>query len=1063
MPGLKLYHGNRLEKLVDSLVCVIKTPLSSPFKTEIIVVQSKGMERWLSIKLAESFGIWANCAFPFLDNFVGELFKCVLKEAHDTEFFSPQVMSWRIMDILKTLKEKPEFEQIKHYIDEDESQLKTFQLSEQIANVFDSYTVYRPEMVYKWNVKNNTGWQEILWHHLIKGHEDKNRVFILYKFLRELERNLFNDEKELPERISIFGISSLPDYYLNVIKAISRLIDVHIFFLNPTYKFWGDIVPERIIKKIGAIGSYFETGNPLLASMGKMGRDFFNAIIECADEEYDIFDEPEPQNLLTAIQYDIYHLLERGKDIEKTLISSEDISIQVHSCHSPLREIEVLHNNLLFLFERYDDLKPKDILVMTPDIEAYAPFISAVFEGQEEGKERIPYSISDRKTSGESPVVNLFLKILALLKSRFYASDVMDILDDILLKEKFKLNEGDIQAIFNWINDTNIRWGIDENHREAFDIPGFKENSWRAGIERLLLGYAMFTKDGEPFNGILPYNEMEGDYVDTLEKLLNFLYPLFDFSNKISGQRPLDEWADLLHSILDTFIIMNDETERHIQFIRETIQHLKKLKLSYGIESPVSFHVILHYLKGRLNIREYKTGFITGGVTFCEMLPMRSIPFKVIALIGMNNDTYPRESRPLGFDLIAKNPRRGDRSLRDEDRYIFLEAIISARLCLYISYIGQSIKDNSEIPPSVVISKLLDYIEKGFYHPEKRPIEIILKRHPLQPFNPRYFQKDSLIYNYSKEDYETVKNRLEKKYIPSPFIITPLKDTSSGIKHITNSELKRFFRHPVKYFFNNRLGIFLDEISLTVKDDEPMELDTLDEFNIKQRLIEHLVSFKGLDKIKKTISLEGILPPGSQKKVFFDDVSLKVEDFFKDIQVFLKDKKEPMDFKVEVNNFHVSVRLEEIYSYGLIRYRTSKDIKARYLIDLWIDHLFFNLFAENSSLFLSMEKKYIFKPVDNARELITRLLMVYDEGLKSPIKLFPETSYTYAKQLKKKGEHIYAIESARDKWDKNDFLNIESIDPYYQVCFKGVDPLDDDFIHLSKEVFGPLVEDIINE
>lgn len=1062
MPGLKLYHGNRLEKLVDALVCVLETPLSSPFKTEVIVVQSKGMERWLSIKLAERFGIWANCIFPFLDNFVWEMFKCVLKEAHDIEFFSPQIMSWRIMDILKTLKEKPEFEQIKHYIDEDESQLKTFQLSEQIANIFDSYTIYRPEMVYKWNGQNYAGWQQILWHHLIKGHEEKNRVFVLYKFLKMIERNFFNDKNELPERISIFGISSIPDYYLNVIKAISRLIDVHVFFLNPTYKFWGDIVPERIIRKRGNMGCYFKTGNALLASMGKMGRDFFDTIIEYSDEEYELFDEPEPQNLLTTIQYDIYHLLQRGKDIKKTIISDEDLSIQVHSCHSPLREIEVLHNNLLFLFERYNDLKPKDILVMTPNIEAYAPFISAVFERQEGEKEKIPYSISDRRTSSESPVVNLFLKILVLLKSRFYASDIMDILDDMLLKEKFKLNEGDTYRILNWINDTNIRWGIDENHREMFDLPGFKENSWRAGIERLLLGYAMFNKDGEPFKGIIPYNEMEGDYVETLEKLLNFLYPLFDFSNKISEYRTLDEWADLLHSIIDTFIMVNDETERHIQFIRETFQNLKKIRQSYGIESPVSFYVILHYLKGRLNIREYKTGFITGGVTFCEMLPMRSIPFKVIALIGMNNDTYPRESKPLGFDLIAKHPRRGDRSLRDEDRYIFLEAIISARLCLYISYIGQSIKDNSEIPPSVVVSELFDYIEKGFYHPEKRPLDIILKRYPLQPFSPRYFQKDTLIYNYSKEDYETVKKRLETTYRPSPFIVKPLKDTSSEIRNITSSELKRFFQHPVKYFFNNRLGIFLDEIDLTVKDDEPMELNTLDEFKIKQRLIEHLVSSKDLDKIKNAISAEGILPPGSPRKVLLDNVSFEVEDFFKDLQVYLKDKKDPIDFNMEVNNFNISIRLEEIYGYGLIRYRASKDIRARHLIDLWIDHLFFNLFGENSSLFLSIKQKCNFMPVDDARELISRLLVVYNEGLKAPIKLFPETSYAYTKHLKEKGDYN-ALKSARGKWEGNDFQYTESKDPYYQVCFKGIDPLDEAFVQLAKEVFGPLVDAIKNE
>ncbi|MCX7965816.1 MAG: exodeoxyribonuclease V subunit gamma [Syntrophorhabdaceae bacterium] len=1061
MPGLKIYHGNRLEILVDALASVLEKPLSSPFKPEIIVVQSKGMERWLSMELAERFGVWANFMFPFPDNFVWEMFKRVTGKTPDMELFSPPNMAWHIMEILSVLKDIPEFEEIQQYIYDNEIQLKTFQLSEQIANVFDRYTVYRHEMIYRWHKQNPTDWQQILWHHLIKGNEEKNRVFILYDFLEEIGRKGFCiEENKLPERISVFGISALPDYHLKVIKAISRIIDVHLFFLNPTYKYWGDIVPEGIVRKKDKDELHLETGNPLLASMGKMGRDFFDALIDDMDEEYELFCEFEAHNLLTAIQSDIFHLVQRGKDTERTLISDDDISIQIHSCHSALREIEVLHNNLLFLFEKYKDLKPKDILVMTPDIEAYAPFISAVFDAHYGEKEWIPYSIADRKASSENPVVSLFLKILNLFVSRFYASDIMDVLDDALIKEKFKLNETDIVNILKWINDINIRWGIDEFHRRFLDNPAFKENSWKAGIERLLLGYAMFSKDGELFKGILPYDEMEGDYVDTLKKFLDFLFPLFDYSKKMTIPRQLDDWSDILMGILDTFIVVNDETERYIQFIRQTVLNLKKITHSYGFEMPVSFHVILYYLKARLSIREYTTGFITGGVTFCEMLPMRSIPFKVIALIGMNNDAFPRPSRHTNFDLMGRFPRRGDRSLRDEDRYIFLEAILSARLCLYISYTGQSIKDGSLIPPSVVVSELIDYIEKGFYHRDKHPFEIIWKKHPIQSFSPKYFHKDSLIFNYSKEDYDTALTMLKKKYKITPFFVRALKDRPVEIKHITNGELKSFFRHPVKYFFHNRLGIFLEEIKFTLDDDEPIEFNNLDEFKIKERLIESLVSLKDLDKTKKTIHAEGILPPAIPGRVLLDNVSVRAESFYKKIQRYLTDKEDPIDFIFEWNNMKINVTLNNIYSYGLVKYRPSKDIKAKYLIEMWIDHLFFNLLGEGSSIFLSTKKEYIFRPVGNAKDLIIKLLNIYNEGMKSPIKLFPETSYTYMKQLKKK-DHWDALKSAKDIWEKKNFYREpEGDDPYYYACFKDTDPLDEAFIRLSKEVFGPLIEAI---
>lgn len=1064
MPGLKLYQSNHLEKLVDALCSVLDTPLSSPLKTEIIVVQSKGMERWLSMELAKKFGIWTNCKFPFLDNFVWEIFKSIMGEIPDMEVFSPYVMAWQVMDKLIELKEYPEFSQIKQYIDEEESELKTFQLSEQIANVFDRYSVYRPEMIFLWhNRYNHKDWQQILWYNVVKGNEEKNRVFILYSFLKEILKGSNNGKEKSPiERLSIFGISAIPPYHLNVIKAVSSVLDIHLFFLNPTNKYWGDIVPEKVIRKKGGKDLYYETGNPLLASMGKMGRDFFDEIIELTKEEHDLFDEPEANNLLTTIQYDMYYLIQRGKDVEKALISEEDISIQVHSCHSPLREIEVLYNNLLFLFEKYGDLKPKDILVMTPDIEAYAPFVSAVFEAHRGEREWIPYSITDRKTSRENPVVSLFLKILALFQSRFYASDVMDVLDDTLIKEKFKLDEVDIDLILRWINDLNIRWGIDEFHRMNQDSPAFKENSWRAGIERLLLGYAMFNRDQELYNSILPYNEMEGDFVETLEKLLNFLFPLFDYAKKILTPRTIDAWADLLIDILDTFIVTNDETERYVHFIRDTLINLKEIRLSYGFLRPVSFQVILYYLKKRLSIREYTAGFITGGVTFCEMLPMRSIPFKVIALIGMNHDTYPRESRPLSFDLIVKNPKKGDRSLRDEDRYIFLEALLSARLCLYISYIGQSVKDNTVIPPSVVVSELLDYIEKGFYHPEKDIFDIIVKKHPIQSFSPRYFQKDTNIFNYFKEDYDTVKAKFEKTYRPSHSIVRMPKDDQDQIRNITNVELKKFFRHPVRYFFNNRLGIFLDETRL-IEDDEPMELNYFEGFKIKQRFVEDMITSKDIDKTKKVITAEGMLPPGSLGKVILDDVAVKAEGFFDIVKEYLVDKREPIDFNVELNNFRIDVRLDEIYAKGIVKYRASKVISAKYLIELWIDHLFFNIYKDNkNSVFLSMEKKYFFKPVDHAKELMIRLLRVYEEGLRSPIKLFPDTSYNYILKLKTK-EYTDALNSAREIWEReNLYKRPEKDDPYYFICFKDQDPLDQEFIYLSKEVFGPLVEAISN-
>jgi len=1071
MPGFNLYLSNRLEILVDMLARIVEKPLSSPFKSEIIVVQSKGMERWLSMELAKRFGIWANCRFPFPDNFVWEMFSIFLRDTPDISLFTPQVLSWRIMDVLPDFIDRSEFSRIKKYIGDGINQLKAFQLSERIADVFDRYTVYRPEMLIQWDRQRPIDWQEVLWNRLTQGAEGKNRAYMLYRFLdfiQEYKSGTLKDvldnkgqpqiTEELPERVSIFGISALPDYHLKVIKAISQIIDVHFFFMSPTSEYWGDIVPERKAAKIDRSDLHFEVGNPLLASMGRMGRDFFNAIIEDADE-YKLFDEPRGDNLLATIQSDIFHLRWRGKDMDKALVSEDDISIQLHSCHSPMREIEVLYNNLLFLFERYRGLKPRDIIVMTPDIETYAPFISAVFDGYHDERVKIPYSIADRGAVTESPIINVFLKILKLLSSRFYASEVMDIIDDLHVKERFKLKDKDIEAILRWVVDTNIRWGIDEKHRETLGNPRFRDNTWQAGIERLLLGYSMFSKEEELFQGILAYNDMEGDYIETLGHFLEFLSPLFEYSKKITYQYRLDEWAGLLEGILDTFISVNEESARDVQFIRETILTLKKIKASAGFDKTVSYSVILHYLKNRLNVRGFSTGFITGGVTFCEMLPMRSIPFQVVALIGMNNDTYPREYKPLGFDLMAKNPRRGDRSLRDEDRYLFLEAILSARLCLYISYTGQSIKDNSPIPPSVLVSELLDYIEKGFFHPKMKPLDIITKKHPLQAFSPRYFQKDSNIFSYSQEDYEAITANMEKKTVERPFIITPLNEPNVEFRDITNTELKRFFSHPVRYFFNNRLGIFLDEKSIMPKDEEPLELNSLDKFIIRAKLTDKMVSRIEQKKVIEAIYGQGILPPGSPGKVSIDRTLHEAERFFKKIADYIDEKKDPIDFSIDLDDFRIKIRIDDIYSPGMVRYRCSSKIKAIYIIELWIDHVLMGLYSPNRSFYLIMDETHSFKPPEKPRDIIKELLEIYRQGIKMPINFFPETSFSYAEQLYKKG-HDAALVSAKNKWKNDRNEEAESDDPYYRFCFGDSDPLDETFTEMARVICGPLIEHI---
>src|SRR6266568_5769757 len=379
---LNIYTSNRMESLVEALTGVVAEPLTSPFTPEIIIVQSKGMQRWLAMELAKRFGVWANCKYPFPNDMIWRLFRAALPEIPDTSPFSPDAMIWRVMGLLPEFIAQKEFVQLQNYLTGDKDGLKCFQLAGKIADTFDQYTLFRPEMLLEWETGKKEDWQEILWRELVSDSSGLHRGRLKKEFCRQMEAGVPSG-CGLPERISVFGISYLPKYHMEVLAAAALSTDVNLFLLSPTREYWADIAsakekahmtPEQRALRI--------EGNPLLASLGKLGRDFSDMVIEIGDvaaTQEDLYDDPGRATLLQTIQSDILNLGGDDPGDGMRRIDPVDNSIQIHSCHSPVREIEVLHDNLLALLEKNEGLAPRDIVVMTPDIETYAPYISAVF------------------------------------------------------------------------------------------------------------------------------------------------------------------------------------------------------------------------------------------------------------------------------------------------------------------------------------------------------------------------------------------------------------------------------------------------------------------------------------------------------------------------------------------------------------------------------------------------------------------------------------------------------------------------------------------------------------
>ncbi len=1071
---LKTYVSNRQELLLDRLVQVLEAPSPSVLCPEVILVQSKGMERWISLELAARWGICANCRFLFPNTLVEEVFEAYFSGSSQDDGFSKDRLAWRIMGLLPTLSKERAFEDIRRYLSEDPTGLKLYQVSAKVADLFDQYLTFRPDMLLKWERTRDSSWQAVLWRKIVGDSTGTHRAALLERFLECAARGE-TPGSHLPVRISVFGISYLPGFHLEVLNAISRFSDVHFFLMNPCKVYWGDIRSSREIAGIEAAAGrkeqsepelHFEEGALLLASLGVHGREFFNLVQDMdVTEESQDFEDPGTDTLLAKTQSEILNLGDgEVQEPSSVPLSPPDHSIAIHSCHSPMREIEVLHDALLSLFQSNPELRPEDVAVMTPDIDIYAPFIRAVFDAPEEVDERIPYTVADRSLRNEGRLAEPFLALLALWEGRLGVSEVQAIAEALPVRQRFGFSETDMELLARWVSETGIRWGLDGEERARLGLPRTEENTWRAGLDRLLLGLAMPDGQGCEFAGIIPYDAIEGASASILGAFLEFAERLFRWRAQSGEAKTLEEWGRLLLEVLDAFFEPSAETEREMQTIRGMIQRLSSQQADLGEGHKVGPTVVSAFFKQRFQGEYLGSGFLGGGVTFCSMLPMRSIPFEVICLLGMDSEAFPRKSKVMEFDLIARHPRPGDRSRRHDDRYLFLETLLSARRKLHISYVGQRIQDNEEISPSVVVSELLDSLQRTIGEAHEATVErLIVTKHRLQAFNPAYFREEGNLFSYSKVNCRAAQSLNSIHELP-PFFGVPLDEPGEEWRTVDLDFLCDFFSNPCKVLLKNRLGAALEEEVPSPEDREVFALDALQAHKVREEMSRALLAGEAEQDVLRRMVKLGRLPHGVVGLCGFDRLKWEVKAFVERVRESMTEERPPMEVDMTFNHFRLVGGIRGIRGQGLVGFRCAK-IKPKDRLRMWIRHLVLCALSVeppySESLHIGLDLTCGYARPQDPRAVLASLLELYGEGLRRPIPFYPVASFTYAaERLKDKSSEAKALRKALREWVSGDFPGQqgEDRDPYFDACFRDKIPLGDEFRSLAERIFFPMLE-----
>jgi exodeoxyribonuclease V gamma subunit len=1079
---MRLYTSNRLEQLATQLTGVLDAPLDSPLVPEVIVVHGRGMARWLSLQIAKISKICMNYEFPFPRAFIGRTLRAFFPEMAPEEEYTVEALTWKINRILPALALEKEFASVRIYLDQEDG-LKAFQLSEKIARLFDQYIVYRPEMLVAWErgrVEND--WQAILWRKLVGGGEP----FHLARMHQHLSTRMIAKPREssLPDRVSVFGLSSFPPFYLRVFMELSRHCEVNLFLLDPSREYHGeDLPPKRKAKLVHQLafwgatvsGSEFPAGNPLLTSLGKLNRDFTEVRLELDEragfvirEQPAQFVEPAAKGMLSIVQRDIFQALNRGdQENPKEKVNASDGSIQIHACHSPMREVEVLYDHLLERFEHDPTLRPRDILVMSPNIEKYGPFIHTVFDYPELDRPAIPISVADRRPSNTSLTIETFLSLLALPGTRCTASEIFSLLERVSIRRRFAFSDEEMTLIRQWITESGIRWGIDAAHRATFQLPELAANTWRAGLQRCLLGFAMAGHNQTMFQGIMPYDDVEGGGAEVLGRLTSALEALFTLVTDLSSVRTLSEWPGVLGAVIDQFFLADtDEEIADLQLIRMALDQLRRSAEVEGGDQMVEFRVARYHLQQMLDQGEQRGGFLTGRVTFCALQPMRSIPARLICLIGMGDQDFPRPTQAPGFDLMGHDRKCGDRSTRDDDRYTFLEALTSARERLYLSYVGRSAIDNAEIPPSVLVSELLDYLDQAFVFPDQKTArQWMVIEHRLHAFSPRYFDGRSKgMFSYSEANAAASRNLRANANRPKPdFFADLLSEPGPEARRVELKSLIEFFGNPAKFLIERRLRLRFGRRHDALEDSEPFALSALDCYSLKQELVTQALEQKNI--AVGAFAARGLLPLGEMGTAHFQTLLATADKFAERVQEELRGQEpgEPLPVDLTIGPFSLYGQIESIYGDRVVRFRCAT-LKVKDRLRAWISHLVHcaaRVGEVCETILIGTEAIVRFSPVAEAHGELAKLLEIYWRGQNRVLPFFPESAHKFADAVvypSKNAQSAPPLTKAGYVWNgaKWEDALAEKKDTYFDFCFADRDPLDEEFMQLALEVYEPM-------
>ena len=1082
-----------------------------PLQSETILVPGQGIARWLQLRLAERCGIAAGLRLPFFGAFLQELASAGHRQGPD--LFGTSVLVWRLWRLLGATTLREELGAAGTYCHDDPDGQKRFQLCRRLAACFDDYQLYRDDVLLafangddKKELGPHAGWQAHLWRALLqdagfavggtgprarrprpKGGESAwlfpelappsrgaststdaavagpaHRI----EHLRRLLRDPVAARAILPSRLSVFGAGTLPPAFVQLLQQMAAHVPVHLYVPQPTAHYVGDLRSKG--RRVG--------DHTLLARLGTEAREFADLLVDLETSaagapplqrcDLGLASTRAPMSLLHCLQQDIVAAFDRGAGTnERFAIDPDDDSLRVHDCHSQKRELEVVRDQILAAFADDDALRPHDVLVLVPDIDRYAPYAHAVFGPV---KDHLPFHVADRNPKSELPICAALLEVLQLGCTRLHAFDVLHLLEEPAVQRRFQLVAADLPVLRHLCDRAGIRWGVDGAWRAArFAVPPFDDNAWLPGLQRLLLG-AMTGPVDELVAGRLPVGDVTEGRTDLLVRFVTFVHTLFRSLEPLHEAHALDTWALLLDGLVrELFAPQGGDDDNAIAMLRLTTARLRQEQALARHTERLSPSVFRDWLTIALQQSSGSRGFLGGAVTVAAMLPMRTVPVRCLFVCGLDDTSFPRRDQPAPFDLIAAERRPGDRSRRLDDRQMFLDVLLAARDRLHLTFVGHSAKDNAACTPSVVLTELLDHVDRTCVAPAgwKTPSDFVRVPHPLQPWSRRYRDgADPRLFTFARHaGAGAAAVAVERPWFAPGQTIS----TAAETEEIPLDVLVEFWWHPCRFFLQHSLRVRVRRDDDREDETEPFTLHGLDKYQLQDGAVRRVLRGEPSARDPQALAAAtGRLPVGAQGTAAFAALDAETQQFL----------HAAADHGAVANRllrargagFTIVGDVEGLGAAEMFRIRCA-NLKPKDKLRAWILHLVVAAARAQGEPLLPLQTRILAKDAtcviaelnaDFVASQLAWLVLHYRRGLQAPLLFFEKSSHTYGEALYEGKHHAEALRAARRQWapDTNQEHRSpnDSEDAHIQLCMRGRDPLaEEEFAKLAEFLWAP--------